>query len=152
MLSYTDSLFYTARESGNPFANPELSPVQSLHSRAFGELTALNVQDVAGFGKHTSDGWAVVFSRDFETANAGHAAFAASTRMDMAFAVWDGDQDERNGRKSVSQFVTLGIGAAPAFEDGGSNAGVLALAGVLVLGVTAIGVGLAAYGYREGRR
>lgn len=149
---YTDNLFYTAREAGNPFANPELSPVQSLHSRAFGELTALNVQDVQGFGKHTADGWAVVFSRDFETLNAGHAAFAASTRMDMAFAVWDGDKEERNGRKSVSQFVTLGIAAAPAFDDEGSSTGILALAGVLVLGVTAIGAGLAAYGYREGRR
>ncbi|MBK6560849.1 ethylbenzene dehydrogenase-related protein [Candidatus Amarobacter glycogenicus] len=118
---YTDSLFYTAREAGNPFANPDLGAVQSLYSRAFGELTTLANQDVQGMGKHTADGWSVVFARDFASINPGHASFAASTTVDMAFAVWDGDKDERNGRKAVSQLVTMNIGAADAFEDGGSN-------------------------------
>lgn len=147
----TDKLFYTAREAGNPYANPDVGAVQSLNSRAFGELTALNFQDVSGAGKHTTEGWAVVFTREFDTAHPGHAVFAPSTKVDMALAVWDGSNDERNGRKAVSQFVTLGIGASPAFSEGDNNTGMIAFAAVLLVGLTILGVGLAAYGYREGR-
>ena len=146
---YTNSLFYTAREAENPFANPDLGAVQSLYSRAFGELTTLANQDVQGMGKHTADGWSVVFARDFASINPGHASFAASTTVDMAFAVWDGDKDERNGRKAVSQLVTMNIGAADAFEDGGSNLSIMLIAGALLLVVAGLGAGLAVYGYRE---
>lgn len=146
---YTESLFYTAREAGNPFANPENGAVQSLYSRAFGELTALNVQDVEGLGTHTDQGWAVVFTRDFLSENPGHASFAPSTSVDMAFAVWDGKEDERNGKKAVSQLVTMNIGTAGAFEEDGSMVGTMAIAAALLLGVAGLGVGLAVYGYRE---
>lgn len=142
--------FYAARDAGNPYANPNIGAVQTLSARAFGELTALAQQDVQGFGKHSADGWSVVFSRQFETANPGHAAFSASTATDVAVAVWDGSKDERNGQKSVSQFVTMQIGAAPAFEDDGVNTPVVLLAAGLFAGVAAIGIGLAAYGAREG--
>ena len=148
---YEDKLFFTAREAGNPFANPALGAVQTLSARAFGELSSLANQDVQGSGKHDGTGWAVVFVREFETANPGHAAFAASTRTDMALAVWDGSKDERNGMKAVSQFVTLNIGAAPAYEEGGFNRTAVLFAVGLFAGVAAIGVGLATYGYREGR-
>lgn len=146
---YTDSLFYTAREANNPYAHTERGPVQSLYSKAFGELQTLDFQEVQGLGKRTSDGWAVVFERKFDTGHAGHAVFAASTRMDMAFAVWDGSQDERNGKKAVSQFVTLGIAAAPVSTGGGSNTRTILFAAGLGLGLVVIGGGLAVYGYRE---
>lgn len=147
-----ENLFFTAREAGNPYANPDQSAVQTLQSRAFGELTALSSQNVAGFGKHSSEGWSVVFTREFDTGRTGHAVFAPSTKTDMAFAVWDGNQDERNGRKAVSQFVTLNIAAAPAFEEQGGRMGIVLFAAALMLGMAVIGIGLATYGYREGRR
>lgn len=146
----TGTLFYTAREAGNPYANPDLT-VQNLTSRAFGELTALDVQNVKGFGKHTSSGWAVVVSREFSSNALSTVTFKASGSMDVAFAVWDGEKDERNGRKAVSQFVTLHTAAAPAFEEGRSNTKVFGIAAGLLLGAAAIGAGLAFYGYREGR-
>ncbi|MGE0600517.1 MAG: ethylbenzene dehydrogenase-related protein [Dehalococcoidia bacterium] len=146
---FKSDLFYTARAAGNPFANPEVGAVQSLSARAFGQLAALDVQDVNGFGVHEGDHWAVVFSRDFNTANTGHAAFAASTTTDMAVAVWDGSKGERNGQKAISQFVRLNIGAAPAFESGGTNTTAILIAVGLFIGVTGVGVGFAAYGYRE---
>ena len=148
---FMDSLFYTAREAGNPFANPDLGPVQSLISRTFGELTAAGTQDVSGLGQRTADGWAVVFSRPFTSASTAYAEFAPSTQTDMAVAVWDGANDERNGRKSVSQFITLKVGGAPAYESESSNTLLILGAAGLLAGVTALGAGFAIYGYREGK-
>lgn len=147
----TTSLFYTAREANNPYANPDRGPVQSLSSRAFGELQALDFQEVQGQGARTADGWSVVFERTFDTGHLGHAVFALSTKMDMAFAVWDGSNDERNGKKAVSQFVTLGIAGAPVASGSRDSTKAIALATVLGLAVFAIGGGLAFYGYRESR-
>ena len=58
-------VFYTARDAGNPYSDPELGPVQNLVSRAFGTLSTANVQDVDGKGVRVNDGWAVVFSREY---------------------------------------------------------------------------------------
>lgn len=149
MYPYTETLFYTARQANNPYAHTERGPVQSLYSKAFGELQSLDFQEVQGLGKRTADGWAVVFERKFDTGRNGHAVFAPSTRMDMAFAVWDGSQDERNGKKAVSQFVTLGIAAAPLSTERGSSTQTILFAAAAGLGVVAIGGGLAIYGYRE---
>lgn len=146
---YTDDTFYTARAANNPFAHTERGPVQSLYSKAFGELQTLDFQEVQGQGKRTADGWAVVFQRTFDTGRPGHALFAASTQMDMAFAVWDGSQDERNGKKAVSQFVTLGISGAPVATGGGDNTRTILFAVGLGVGLVIIGGGLAVYGYRE---
>ncbi|HET8943574.1 MAG TPA: ethylbenzene dehydrogenase-related protein, partial [Dehalococcoidia bacterium] len=111
----TSPLFYTAREAGNPYANPELGPVQSLTSKAFGELAALAIQDVSGKGSYTADGWQVVIARNFSTGNPSTVTFSPNAKMDMAFAVWDGSKEERNGRKAVSQFVTLSVASSPAY-------------------------------------
>ncbi len=148
-VPFEEKLFYTAREAGNPYANPDVGAVQTLASRAFGELTALSVQDVSGHGVRTATGWAVVFSRKLESTNTDHASFSTSTKTDMAFAVWDGEKDERNGRKSVSTFVTLSIANAAAKDEaGGGMFWVLAAIGMLGI-FTVLGVGLAVYGYSE---
>ncbi len=144
-----DTLFYTARDAGNPFANPELGAVQTLISQTFGTLTPANVQDVTGKGVRVSDSWAVVFSRSYTSTDFNEAKFAAGMKTDMAVAVWNGSEDDRNGRKSVSQFVTLRIGSAET-PGGGSNGTPIALLAVLSLvGLSGLGVGLAVYGMRD---
>lgn len=148
-IPWDEKLFYTAREAGNPYANPEVGAVQTLSSRAFGELTALTVQDVSGHGVRTETGWAVVFSRELESTHSGHASFSPSTKTDMAMAVWDGAHDERNGRKSVSQFVTLSVANASATHEGGTSMVWVWTAVGLLAVFTVLGVGLAVYGYRE---
>lgn len=142
-----DTLFYTARDAGNPFANPELGPVQTLISRTFGTLSPANVQDVAGKGARVGDGWAVVFTRAYGGTDFDQAEFSAGMTTDMAIAVWNGSEDDRNGRKAVSQFVTLKISGAVA-EEGGHGL-VVALAVISLVGLTALGIGLAAYGMKE---
>jgi hypothetical protein len=103
-----EAVFYTARAAGNPVANnAETGPVQTLVAQLFGTLSPASSQNVQGKGVHNDGRWAVVFSREFESADQEQAAFGVDTTTDIAFAVWDGSNDERNGRKSVSGFVKL---------------------------------------------
>jgi len=148
----TDDLFFTARAAGNPVANPALGAVQNLVSRTFGTLSPAASQQVLGEGIHKDGKWAVVFSRPFSEPDADQATFSAGTKTDMAFAVWNGSEGDRNGRKSVSAFVTLSITAQRLPGTGGGNDWiVLTIALVALLGISALGVGLGVYGYREGR-
>jgi len=151
MYPYKDNLFYTAREAGNPYANPELGAVQTLVSRAFGELTTSSIQDTTGHGSWVDGKWAVVFARPYSSQGLEHADFAAGTSTDMAFAVWDGENDERNGMKSTSQFITLAVSGAPLPGEDGMDLNALAIGGILLVLFTALGIGLGIYGYREGR-
>ena len=144
-----DSLFFTARAAGNPFAQPDRGPVQTLVSRAFGTLTPSADQDVAGEGVYTDGKWAVVFVRQYAGKNPEQATFADSTETDMAFAVWNGSEGDRNGRKSVSTFVILSVANAALPGSKTTNTTAIVWAGVLLVGILGIGVGLAAIGYKQ---
>ncbi len=145
-----ETLFHPARAVGNPVAAER--PVQTLTSRLFGYLTTSPVQDAEGHGIRTADGWAVVFSRPFASEGPDHAAFGPGTRTDLAVAVWDGANQERDGMKSVSQFVTFQVAGAPIPGSGGGiDARFVVLAILLFVGLGAIGVGLALYGAAERR-
>jgi hypothetical protein len=103
-----EPVFFTARAAGNPIANSaETGPVQTLVAQLFGTLSPASTQNAQGKGVHDDGRWAVVFSREFESADPEQAVFEVGTATDIAFAVWDGSNDERNGRKSVSGFVKL---------------------------------------------
>ncbi len=148
----TEDLFFTARAAGNPVANPSIGAVQNLISRTFGTLSPAASQQVLGEGVHKDGKWAVVFSRPFAGPDGDQATFSAGAKTDAAFAVWNGSEDDRNGRKSVSQFVTLSISAQKLPGAGGGDDWIiLTIALVSLLAISALGVGLAAYGYREGR-
>ncbi|MBI5949763.1 MAG: hypothetical protein HY875_16630 [Chloroflexi bacterium] len=148
----TEDLFFTARAAGNPVANPAIGAVQNLISRTFGTLSPAATQQVLGKGVYKDGKWSVVFSRPFAGPDVDQASFSSGTKTDIAFAVWNGSEGDRNGRKSVSAFVTLSISAQKLPGTGGGNdAMVLTIALLSLLGITALGVGLAVYGYREGR-
>lgn len=147
----TDSLFFTAREAGNPYANPEGGPVQTLVSRAFGTLTPADVQDVTGKSERADNGWAVVFSRAYNGSNADQAGFSAGTTTDMAVAVWNGSEGDRNGRKSVSQFITLKVSSVELPQREGTSRLVTVLALGALAGLSGLGIALAAYGVKESK-
>ncbi len=148
----TDDLFYTARAAGNPYANPKQGPVQNLVAVAFGTLSPAATQDVQGQGAYSNGRWSVVFSRPFTGASEDLAAFTAGTSTDIAFAVWNGSEGDRNGRKSVSSFLTLNVSGAAIPEPEGSDWLVLALAAGALLVIGGGGIGLGLYGLREGKR
>lgn len=140
--------FYTARDAGNPYAQVNASPVQNLVAQAFGTLTKLPVQDVTGHGVYANGKWSVVIARPFVGAGADAVTFQGTTQTDMAFAVWNGSQGDRNGQKSVSTFVTLNLTNVGA-PSGGTPMWAVALAVAMLIGVTGLGFGLAAFGYRQ---
>jgi len=102
-------LAYPARRVGNLAAAAR--PAQDLVAQGFGTLGPAERQAVGGRGVHsgseTTGRWAVVFSRDFRAVSKQQPAFAVGGRTDVAFAVWNGMEGDRDGIKSVSAFAKL---------------------------------------------
>lgn len=85
-------------------------PVQSLLAEGFGTLTLGPVQDIEGSGTWKNVRWTVVFKRSLSSKNG--TGFKDRQPIPIAFAIWDGDGDERDGTKSLSLWHTLVLGEA----------------------------------------
>lgn len=98
-----------ARAAGNPLAKGRYERyAQNYYAKGFGSLTHAPTQNVHARAERTEDGWSVVFVRERQTAGKHDANFAATSKMYVAFAVWNGSADEVNGQKSITlQFSTL---------------------------------------------
>lgn len=103
----TDDLQFPARAAGNPYAQPDGGATQNLVAAGFGTLTPSDEQIVDGHGTHDGDRWTVVFTRDYPAPGPLQPGFANGQVIDVAFAVWDGALDQRDGIKSVTSFVQL---------------------------------------------
>jgi hypothetical protein len=109
---HDDVTFYPGRAVGNPFSQTNRkSPVQDLVAAGFGTLTGADAQSVEGKGIWQGGRWYVLFARDM---NMGfdrefYVPFGAGQTTNVAFAVWDGANSERDGLKSVSSFADLQI-------------------------------------------
>jgi len=103
-------LAYPALDVGNPVARTHRA-AQDLVAQGFGTLAPSSVQTVAAHGVYDESAshgtWSVVFRRPFAKPGSGQPGFAVRDKLDVAFAVWQGQEDERNGKKSVSQFGQL---------------------------------------------
>jgi len=108
-----------AEELGNPVALRRAA--QDLVAEGFGTLEKAATQRVRAHGRYsrgdptTPGTWTVVFRRPFATPGPGQPGFGVGDTVDVAFAVWNGDEGERNGLKSVSDFarLTLAKGTQP---------------------------------------
>ena len=103
----TDDLFYPALAAGNPFAEASPGIVQNLVASGFGTLEPTDSGVVGGIGIFDDSQWRVVFARPFSAPNALQPGFEEGREFDVAFAVWNGSQADRNGQKSVSEFARL---------------------------------------------
>lgn len=128
-----DPVHFPARNAGNPYAQPEAGAMQNLVATGFGTLEPAAEQVLAGEGEYGDGGWSVVFSRTLPSPGAGQPLFTSETTVDVAFAVWDGHAGDRNGKKSVSQFVKLEFGNEGV--PGPNRAGLWIVAGVLAVGI-----------------
>lgn len=109
MYQFTDDLHYTAREAGNPLAQGERTGVHNLLAGGFGTLEATDSGGLEGRGSHQEGRWTVVFTRPLQSGGDLQPDLDGGSPIDLAVAVWDGAQEERNGIKSVSAFTRLSV-------------------------------------------
>jgi hypothetical protein len=105
----TDDLYFPARATGNPVSLSH--PVQDLVAVGFGTLSPAADQAVRGSAVWDDGQWSVVFARELSHDAAEQVDLGEGASADVAFAVWDGSQGERDGIKSVSAFVVLDVAA-----------------------------------------
>lgn len=157
--SYTDANYLTAQAAGNLMAaDAHISPVENLIAGGFGSLTSQPVerQNVQGYGEWRDGVWRVIYSRSLTSAEPDDVSLASDVVHSVAFAAWDGANDERNGTKSTSQWVSLelaSLGVAPAApavaETAPAQAGTFRLPGwlwvIMLAGLTVLVLGSAAF-------
>ncbi len=103
--------YLTAAAVGNALADPlaqkQLGPVQKMRAEGFGTIEPHPTQDGAGYGLWRDGSWRIVISipRRQENYTLGEGA-----TVPVAFAVWDGSRNERNGQKAMCQWKDLGLG------------------------------------------
>ena len=131
-----EDVFYPARSVGNAFAETNrTTPVDNLLAGSFGTLTQADDQIVDGSGEWRDGSWRALFARDLD-AGEDYSRFSVNESTNVAFAVWDGAENERNGTKSVSQFLTLTLSDEIAKGGGGIATWQIALIAIAVATVT----------------
>jgi len=95
-------------ESLNPFRDV---PIEELNAEGFGTLTPQpkTKQNIIGKGIWKDGQWHVVFRRSLKSLNKWDVKFRKKQPILIAFAVWDGAYQDRNGRKMVSMWQRLNL-------------------------------------------
>ncbi len=89
---------------------PELeSAVTDLLAQRAGSLTRKDNQIVQGRGAWHNGTWSVLFRRSLKTDNSQQDCQFPWGKHSVSFAVWDGSQNDRGSRKSLSDWVNLQI-------------------------------------------
>lgn len=101
--------FRTAVSAGNVMAQPHTSPIEDANARGFGTLTSqpMSGQNVRGKGIWYDGFWNVVFTRELNSPDTDDVKFPLGQTVPVAFAVWNGEQRDRNGRKVISNWYQL---------------------------------------------
>ena len=89
--------------------------VEELNSEGFGSITPqpAEYQNVEGSGVWKDGEWTVVFTRTFAVSGKWDAILDKKEPLLVAFAVWDGEKEDRNGRKVISVWQRLNIMRTP---------------------------------------
>ncbi|OLB26219.1 MAG: hypothetical protein AUH95_01135 [Nitrospirae bacterium 13_2_20CM_2_63_8] len=91
------------------------SSVEDLLGGGFSTLTSKRGQGtVQGNAVWEQGRWRVVFKRSMETRDPDNdAAFGPGRMQTVAFAVWNGENKERNGQKAIAPWLQLIIDPIP---------------------------------------
>jgi hypothetical protein len=96
-----------ARALGNAMAGPRKTPVQDLVAEGPGTIAPAPKAESRGCGKRTPEGWAVVIARRLPV------GLSPNTPSQVAFAVWQGAEEEAGPRKMRTGWVPLTVEAKP---------------------------------------
>ncbi len=123
--------FTTGLAAGNPISATEKpSAVEDLTATGFGTLESQDHVDTTGWGEWDGSKWSVVIARPLLTRDIQDTQFETGTEVPVALAVWDGDENDVSGKKSVSAWVNMAIENVPATSSGGPTIEVAARAPV----------------------
>lgn len=102
-----------------PFENEELinnykveydTAVRDLVAIRIGTITPKVEQIVTGRGYWQDDNWHVVFKRSLYTDDTEYGiSFSPDKKRLCAIAIWEGEKEDRGGRKSISNWIELEI-------------------------------------------
>lgn len=116
--AWTFTNYSTAHAAGNVTSQPHKTPIEDANAAGFGSFKSqpLKEQNVTGKGVWHDSFWNVIFIRDLKSKDADDVKFVAGKSVPVAFAIWNGEQGDRNGRKMVSNWFQL------IFDDGKGKA------------------------------
>lgn len=101
-----------------------------------GTTTAFESASVETSTAYDDGRWTVVLSRNVSTAAANRTTLAVDRDVDVAFAVWNGANAERSGRKAVSEWHHFALGPGP---QGPPYESILwTIAGLAIVGTTLV--------------
>jgi mono/diheme cytochrome c family protein len=106
----TNALYRTAEAAKNLLAaRSHVSPIEDANARGFGTFQSQppTGQNVSGRGIWRDSHWSVVFIRELKSRETDDVQFGVGKGVPVAFAVWDGQNRDRNGRKVVSNWHRL---------------------------------------------
>lgn len=99
-------------EAGNPVSVSRANPVENIIAQGYGSATDMekaDVQNITGKGLRNGNRWAVVFKRSILSEERYDALFKEGEVIPVAFAVWDGSEGHRGGRKVISTWYYVGL-------------------------------------------
>jgi mono/diheme cytochrome c family protein len=103
-------LYRTAETAGNLLASTRMrSPVEDANATGFGTMTSQppSAQNVGGKGIWRDGFWSVLFYRELESRDSADVNLTPGESTLVAFAIWNGAQRDRNGRKVISNWHRL---------------------------------------------
>lgn len=100
-----------AAAAGNPMADfARKSPIEELTAHGFGSATHVDATPSRGRGVWQDGKWFVVIDRPVDSADPVIERFQANPAQQLiAFAVWDGQADNRGGRKNITNWTPMRI-------------------------------------------
>ncbi len=107
--AWTFTNYSTAVSAGNVTSQPHKSPIEDANAAGFGSFKSqpTKQQNVQGKGIWHDGFWSVIFIRDLKSKDADDVKFLAGKSVPVAFAIWNGEQHDRNGRKMISNWYQL---------------------------------------------
>lgn len=102
--------WFVGYQAGNPVsAFSRLQPVEELVAEGWGTLTHQPQSVTAGRGVWDGKQWSVVFVRPLKTDDATDHQFVMDKPGQVAFAVWQGSEENVGGRKHWSNWISYQI-------------------------------------------
>ncbi len=91
------------RAALNLFSQPNRGrAVEDLNAEGFGTLTSQDHQDVNGCSQYEDGTWTVIIYRSLITGDPHDVQFVPGGNSFFNMAVWNGNEEDRNGQKNIS--------------------------------------------------